>query len=48
MQTMTAGYRSLSLLVELNWDRLFYFGAIGAALFLGGALGSAIVSATMP
>ena len=40
MQTMTDGYRSLSLLVTLNWDFLLYVGAIGAALGLGAALGS--------
>ncbi len=40
MQTMTAGYRSISLLVQLNWDRFFYIGTIGAALMTGAALGA--------
>ena len=40
MQTMTAGYQSLSLLVRLNWDRLFYVAAIAAALMGSAALGS--------
>lgn len=43
MQTMTAGYRSLSLLVELNWDRFLYVGAVGAALFGGAWLGTLLV-----
>lgn len=33
MQTMTAGVRSLSLLLELSWDRLLYGAAVGGALF---------------
>ncbi len=40
MQTMTAGYNSISLLVQLNWDRLFYVAAIAAALTGGSALGT--------
>lgn len=32
MTTLTKGYRGLSLLVNLNWDRLLFVGAIGAAL----------------
>ncbi len=40
MQAMTAGYNSLSLLVRLNWDRLFYVAAVAAALTGGAALGS--------
>ncbi|MFD0978569.1 MULTISPECIES: hypothetical protein [Tropicimonas] len=42
MQTMNAGYQSLSLLVQLNWDRLFFAAAIIGALFGAAALGSAI------
>lgn len=42
MQTMNAGYQSLSLLVQLNWDRLFYAAAIVAALLGAAALGSAL------
>lgn len=40
MQTIAGSYKSLSLLVNLNWDRLFYFATIMAALFGGAALGS--------
>lgn len=40
METMSAGYRSVSLLVQLNWDRIFYIGTIGAALMAGAALGT--------
>jgi len=42
MTTMTAGYRSLSLLLELNWDRILYIAAVGAALFGGAFLGTLI------
>ena len=40
MQTITAGYRGFSLLVNLNWDRLLYLGTICAALSAGAYLGS--------
>ncbi|MGR3271885.1 hypothetical protein [Thalassococcus profundi] len=40
MQTLTSGYRSLSLLVNLNWDRLLYICTIIFALFFGAFLGS--------
>jgi hypothetical protein len=40
MHTLQTGYRGLSLLVTLNWDRLFYAGAIAAALALGSVVGS--------
>lgn len=40
MQTLTAGYRSMSLLVTINWDRLLYIGTIIVALFFGAYLGS--------
>ncbi len=35
MQTIQTGYRSLTLLFELNWDRLLYGGTIAVALLLG-------------
>ncbi|WP_276268490.1 hypothetical protein [Marivivens niveibacter] len=35
MQTISAGYQSLSLLINLNWDRIMYVAAIGGALWLG-------------
>lgn len=40
MQTLTAGYRGLSLLIDLNWDRLLYIGTIAGALLLGAWMGS--------
>ena len=40
MQTIAAGYRSVSLLVTINWDRLLYISTIVFALFLGAWLGS--------
>jgi hypothetical protein len=40
MQTIHSGYRSLSLLVNLNWDRLLYICTIIFALFFGAFLGS--------
>ena len=42
MQNMTAGYQSLSLLVRLNWDRIFYTAAIVGALLGAAALATAI------
>ncbi len=40
MQTIQAGYRSLNLLVSINWDRLLYICTIVFALFFGAFLGS--------
>ncbi|WP_275450501.1 hypothetical protein [Octadecabacter arcticus] len=40
MQTISAGYQGVSLLVNLNWDRLIYLGMIIAALGLGAWVGS--------
>lgn len=40
MQTLTAGYRGVSLLVNLNWDRMLYLVTIAAALGLGAFIGS--------
>ena len=41
MQTITAGYQGVSLLVNLNWDRLLYLATIAGALLLGAWIGSA-------
>lgn len=35
MQTIQTGYRGLRLLVDLNWDRGLYIGAIAAGLLVG-------------
>lgn len=40
MQSFTAGYQGVSLLVNLNWDRLIYIGTLIAALGLGTWVGS--------
>jgi len=40
MQTIAAGYKGVSLLVNLNWDRLMYLATIGVALGLGAYIGS--------
>jgi len=44
MQTLQSGYRGLSLLVNLNWDRLFSFGTIVVGLLAGAFLGSVLTS----
>lgn len=36
MDTLRTGYRSLSLLANLNWDRLLFAGGATAALFAAG------------
>lgn len=43
MQTLTQGFNSFDVLMQLNWDRLLYVAAICAALFGGAALGSLFV-----
>lgn len=40
MQTLQQGYRSLSLLMNLNWDRLLYGGMLAFALGAGAYLGT--------
>ncbi|MFA3915458.1 hypothetical protein [Ruegeria hyattellae] len=40
MQTLQHSYRGLSLLFELNWDRLLFVGALGAGLAMGAYLNS--------
>ncbi|WP_281356430.1 hypothetical protein [Roseovarius faecimaris] len=40
MQQIMSGYRGLSLLFNLNWDRLLYLVTIGVALLLGAFVGS--------
>ncbi|MFN3824666.1 MAG: hypothetical protein ACK4GW_13015 [Pseudorhodobacter sp.] len=48
MQTVMQGYRGLSLLVDLNWDRIFSFGTIVVGLLAGAFLGSALAPALHP
>jgi hypothetical protein len=40
MQTINDGYRSLGLLMSLNWDRALYLFTIVFALMFGAFLGS--------
>ncbi len=40
MQTIQNSYRGLSLLVDINWDRLLYITMIATALFAGAFFGS--------
>jgi len=42
MQTVIQGYRGLSLLVWLSWDRVFVVGTLAAGLLAGAFLGTAI------
>lgn len=35
MQTVRKGYRGLSLLMDLNWDRALYLATITVSLGLG-------------
>jgi hypothetical protein len=40
MQAIQSSYRGMSLLVDLNWDRMLYVATIATALFVGGYVGS--------
>lgn len=40
MQAIQKSYRGISLLVDLNWDRLLYVATIIGALMLGAFVGS--------
>jgi hypothetical protein len=42
MQTIQHGYRGLSLLMDLNWDRLLYVGTLAFALGAGAYIGSVL------
>jgi len=48
MQTVMQGYRGLSFLVLLNWDRIFSLGTIIVGLLAGAFLGSALAPALHP
>ncbi len=45
MDHIQHGYRGLSLLLNLNWDRLFFIGTITVGLLAGAFLGQALVVA---
>ncbi len=40
MHALQSSYRGISLLVDLNWDRLVYVGTIAVALLVGAYFGS--------
>ncbi|MGD9293272.1 MAG: hypothetical protein PVI41_00190 [Roseobacter sp.] len=40
MQAMQNGYRGLSLLLDLNWDRFLYVSTIALALGAGAWIGT--------
>ncbi|MEE9389421.1 MAG: hypothetical protein V3U96_12520 [Paracoccaceae bacterium] len=40
MHTLQQSYRGISLLVDLNWDRLLYVVTIAVALLMGAYVGS--------
>jgi len=42
METMSEGYRSLSLIIDLHGDKLLYLGTIAAALAVGAAMGTVL------
>jgi hypothetical protein len=43
MQMVMNSYKGLSLLVWLNWDRLFTIGTVVVGLLAGAFLGSALM-----
>lgn len=48
MQQLESGYRGLSLVMNLNWDRLFFFGTIIVGLLAGAFLGTTVGSSMVP
>lgn len=42
MQTIQQGVRGFTLLMNLNWDRLFFVGAIALALGLASMLSATL------
>ncbi|MEQ8291673.1 MAG: hypothetical protein RIA08_05645 [Roseovarius sp.] len=40
MQQIVSGYRGISLLVDVNWDRILYLATIAVALLAGAFFGS--------
>ncbi|MFT6451973.1 MAG: hypothetical protein ACJA06_001460 [Halocynthiibacter sp.] len=43
MTAIKSGYRSLSLLADLNWDRLLYGATIAVALVAGSYVGTLFI-----
>jgi hypothetical protein len=44
MQAVVQSYKGLTLLVGLNWDRLFTVGTIVVGLLAGAFLGTAFIT----
>ncbi|MEL6509135.1 MAG: hypothetical protein AAFQ47_08630 [Pseudomonadota bacterium] len=44
MQAVQSGFRSLSLLVDINWDRLLMPSAIVGGLIIGAEIGGFILN----
>ncbi|WP_280952578.1 hypothetical protein [Roseovarius aestuariivivens] len=40
MQHIENGYRGMTVLVDLNWDRMLYLATIAVALWAGAYVGS--------
>jgi len=43
MQLVMQGYKGLSLLLWLNWDRLFSLGTVVVGLLAGAFLGQSLI-----
>lgn len=48
MQQLENTYRGLSLVMNLNWDRLFFFGTIIVGLLAGAFLGTSLGTSMLP
>jgi len=48
MHRLENTYRGLSLVMGLNWDRLFFFGTIIVGLLAGAFLGTTVGSSMLP
>lgn len=46
MQQLTSQYRGVTLLINLNWDRLLYVAAIAVALLAGAFIGCAFTQSS--
>ncbi|WP_204355337.1 hypothetical protein [Roseovarius amoyensis] len=44
MQQIVRGYRGLSLLWDVNWDRILYLATIAFALMAGAFIGSVLLA----
>lgn len=44
MHQIISGYRGLSLLVDVNWDRMLYLATIVFALMAGAFFGSLLLA----